>query len=181
MPKKKEVATTNQGGMSKEMRKAFAQQAIKKADNKANLEHLIHLQELVATNRLDYGDFKALDTRLSAYFNLCKSDAVMPTISGLAMSLCIRREELLKWVNGKTQYPNRDLVSQYFAMLEVYDDVASKDGRIPTMLHIFNAKNNYGYKDKVEISTGDDEEISDEEIEKRYREMHEIVNDEEDN
>ena len=41
-------------------------------------------------------------------------------------------------------------------------------------MEVFNAKNNYGYSDKTDVKIISDE-MSDEEIERRYRDMHEVV------
>ena len=157
----------------KAMTKALVEENKKKMANQNNLMHLANLQKITRPNIQSRNE---IDGTLTQYFNLCTEDNVMPTASGIAMVLGITRTQLLEWVNGGGKYPNRDVVAQYYSLLEVYDEISMKEGTIPPLIAIFNAKNNHGYKDEVTIKATD-EELSDEEIERRYREKHEIVSD----
>ena len=60
-------------------------------------------------------------------------------------------------------------------MLEIYDETAMKDQKINPVVAIFNQKNNHGWTDKVEIVHNNDRTETDEEINKRYEDMENIV------
>ena len=111
------------------------------------------------------------------YFDLCEEDGVKPSVAGLSVALHTNREILLSWVRGEVSVESADVIREYFALLEVFDETALKDNRTNAVAGLFNMKNNYGYKDQVEHKIVDDHEISDEEIERRYRLKHEIVSD----
>lgn len=153
--------------------KSLAEEDKRKRANQNNLVHLSHMQKI---SRPNIQVSEEVDSALTEYLNLCSADNVMPTASGMAMALGVSRTQLLEWVNGGGKYPNRDVVARYYSMLEVYDEISMKEGNVPPLIAIFNAKNNHGYKDEVTYKTSD-EELSDEEIERRYREKHEIVSD----
>lgn len=157
----------------KAVAKALAQEEKKKLTNQNNLAHLRHIQDIKCKSLEDRYE---IDKSLSDYFNICARDCIMPTASGIALTLGVRRSDLLEWINGSKPYPNKDVVTKYFSLLEVYDEIAMKEGTIPPLIAIFNAKNNHGYKDEVKMTTSVDD-LTDEEIEKRYREKHEIVSD----
>ena len=165
---KKNIPTTSS---NKAVNKVLAEEERRKIVNENNLIHLTHLQAL---KRPNLADSKDVEQALINYFGLCHADNVMPTTSGLALSLGMTRDMFLKVVNGQIKTENRDIVVKYFGLLEVYDEIAMKRGEIPSLVAIFNAKNNYGYKDRIEIGNTE-EDLSDEEIERRYREKHEVV------
>ena len=158
-------------GMTKAIAQAIVQEERKKLTNLNNLKHLANIQKLDKPN---IQNKKEVDKAMTDYFNLCTADEVMPTASGIAIVLGVTRTQLLEWVNGGGKFPNRDVVAYYYSLLEVYDELAMKEGHVPPLIAIFNAKNNHGYKDEVSIKSAD-EDLTDEEIERRYREKHEIV------
>ena len=92
------------------------------------------------------------------------------------MALGTNRRTLLKWYSGETRIYNREIIQQYFELLETFDELMFKDGKINPVGGLFLMKNNYGYTDKTEVKISDDD-MSVDEIERRYREQHEIVED----
>lgn len=108
------------------------------------------------------------------FFELCSKLNVKPSVSGFATALGTNRSTLLKWLDGSTKIDNKDIIIKAYSLLETFDEIAMKEGKIPPLIAIFNAKNNYGYTDKVDHQIIG-EEMSEEEIERRYREKHEIV------
>ena len=110
------------------------------------------------------------------YLNICEEDGIKPSVAGLGFALGVSREILLQWVRGEVSVECADVVRYYFSMLEVFDETALKDNKTNAVAGIFLGKNNYNYKDQVEHKIVDDREVSNEEIERRYRQMHEIVN-----
>lgn len=112
------------------------------------------------------------------YLNICEEDGIKPSASGLAFALKVSRDVLLQWVRGEISIECADVIRYYFSMLEVFDETALKDNKTNAVAGIFMGKQNYGYKDVVEHKIIDDRELSNEEIEMKYRKMHEIVNSE---
>ena len=141
---------------------------------------LTHLQSISNIKKPDLREPKQIIQACDTYFSLCKQDNQKPTMSGLAMALGTDRRTLLKWYNGESRVYNREIIQQYFNLLETFDELMLKDGKINPVGGLFIMKNNYGYTDKTELKISDNE-ISDEEIEARYREQHEIVSETNDN
>lgn len=137
-------------------------------------EHLLQVTKLEKPN---LNDRQAVDNVLSAYFGLCKTNEMKPAISGIGMVLGLSRKQVLDICNGQVKCGSTDIIITYYRMLEMFDEVAMKDGKIPQITGMFMAKNNYGYTDgeKVQIVK---EELTNEEIAERYRKMHEIVSEE---
>ena len=104
------------------------------------------------TNALKYKTQKQLQEGIDKYFNDCDKNNKPYTISGLALSLGIDRRTLIN-------YGERDL---FFAQIK------NAKARVETMLEenlyrlgnnsgiIFNLKNNYGWKDQVEVKNDND-------------------------
>lgn len=100
------------------------------------------------TNALKYKDEKELKKAIDNYFKKCDEQNKPYTMSGLALSLGIDRSTLIR-------YGDRDL----FATL-----IKEAKAKVETMLEenlyrlgnnsgiIFNLKNNYGWKDSVEVN-----------------------------
>ena len=112
------------------------------------------------------------------YFALCEKDGVKPSVAGLGLALGVSRSTLLSWVRGEVSTESSDVLQHYFNIIEVFDETALKDNRVNALAGVFGMKNNYDYKDQVEHKIVDEREISNEEIEMRYRQMHEIVGEE---
>ena len=136
----------------------------------------IHTNHLLEFGKPNLDNPYEVELAITTYFKLCQSDEVKPTVSGLAMALGVSRATLLKYANGTTRIQNREAVVMALQTIEVFDEMLLKEGLMPALAGIFLFKNNYGYTDKTEIVSGVDE-MSDEEIEKRYRDKHEIVGD----
>lgn len=104
------------------------------------------------TNALKYKTQQQLQEGIDKYFNDCDKNNKPYTISGLALSLGIDRRTLIN-------YGERDL---FFAQIK------NAKARVETMLEenlyrlgnnsgiIFNLKNNYGWKDQVEVKNDND-------------------------
>ena len=133
-----------------------------------------HLVKIAKIPKPKMSDPKDIDRACVMYFDACAEDDVRTTVSGLAMVLGVSRLTLLGMVNGTTRVENRELLAKWFQMLEITDEIAMKEGKTNPVSAIFLAKNNYGYVDEIRTKVVE-EEMSDEEIERKYRAMHEIV------
>ena len=137
------------------------------------------LQFTIKLAEIDPPNFKKredVERCCTQFLQLCVDKNIKPTVSGFATALGTNRTTLLNWLDGSTNIENREVILKAYSLIETFDEVAMKEGKIPPIIAIFNAKNNYGYTDKVEHRFSS-EDISDEEIERRYRDMHEVVSD----
>lgn len=139
--------------------------------NTSLLQHTIEIAKIKAPNFKDRKDVERVCTQ---YFELCTNSNVKPTVSGFATALGTNRTTLLNWLNGSVQVDNKEIILKAYSLIETFDEIAMKEGKIPPIIAIFNAKNNYGYSDKTDVKIVS-EDVSDEEIERRYRDMHEVV------
>lgn len=100
------------------------------------------------TNALKYKTQEDLQKGIDKYFNDCDANERPYTISGLALALDVDRKTLIN-------YGERDLFST---------QIKKAKARVENMLEenlyrlgnnsgiIFNLKNNYGWKDNIEVS-----------------------------
>ena len=141
---------------------------------KWSADALAHLNHVALIEKPDLKEPKQIIKACDSYFSLCKQDNQKPTMSGLAMALGTNRRTLLKWYSGETRVYNREIIQQYFDLLESFDELMLKEGKINPVGAVFIMKNNYGYTDKTEVKITDDD-LTEEEIKRRYEEQHEIV------
>ena len=148
---------------------------------------------IMGMGEIDLNDGDALADRLGEYFQLCSDNAIKPTMSGLALSIGVNRQELLRirdgsyetvtssrgmWTTSKVRHLSRDsasLIKKACELMEVMWEANFQEGSIQPVVGIFLGKNNYGYKDQVDTvvtakqeSTIDDAEAK--AIVEKYRE-----------
>ena len=100
------------------------------------------------TNALKYKTQKELEKAINEYFNKCDKNEKHYTMTGLALSLGIDRRTLIN-------YGNKDL---FFSLIK--NAKAKVEEQLEESLYrlgnnsgvIFNLKNNYGWKDNVEVT-----------------------------
>lgn len=136
---------------------------------------LAHIRKIQKITKPSVQFPSTIERACEQYFDLCENDGVKPSVAGLSLALGVSRSTLLTWVRGEVSIESADTIQHYFNLLEVFDETALKDNRTNAVAGIFLGKNNYDYKDQVEVKRIDEREISNEEIELRYRKMHEIV------
>lgn len=141
--------------------------------NTSLLEFTVEVAKITPPNFKSKPDVERACTQ---FLQLCIEKNIKPTVSGFATALGTNRATLLNWLDGSAKVENRDVILKAYSLIETFDEIAMKEGKIPPIIAIFNAKNNYGYTDKTDVKIISDE-MSDEEIEKRYRDMHEVVSD----
>ena len=106
------------------------------------------------TNALKYKTKEELEKAINEYFNKCDENEKHYTMTGLALSLGIDRRTLIN-------YGNKDL---FFSLIK--NAKAKVEEQLEESLYrlgnnsgvIFNLKNNYGWRDTVEVKN--DNEIS---------------------
>lgn len=135
-----------------------------------------HILEMAKIPQPLLSDPESVRKAIEQYFLLCQKNDVKPILSGLGTILGLSRKDILDIVSGHKKCESVEVIVKAYQLIEAFDEMAMKDGKIPPIIAIFNAKNNYGYTDGVKVEVVK-EELSNEEIAKRYREMHEIVSD----
>lgn len=140
--------------------------------NQSALEHLMLMREIPKPN---INDISQVANACESYFKLCHANDQKPLVSGLAMVLGITRKRLLDILQGKERSEARDVIEEYFGILEAYDELALKEGKINAVAGIFLDKNNYGYTDGVKLEIVKEEE-SNEAIAEKYRDRAKILN-----
>lgn len=100
------------------------------------------------TNALKYKTEKELQKGIETYFNMCDEKQKPYTMSGLALSLGIDRTTLVR-------YGDRDLFANLIknAKQKVQAQLEENAlmGKGNAVFTIFNLKNNYGWRDQVEV------------------------------
>lgn len=104
------------------------------------------------TNALKYKNEKELQQGIDAYFEDCDIKGKPYTISGLAYSLDIDRRTLLNYEKKDSYFP---LIKR--AKLRVEQQLEESLYRLGNNSGIiFNLKNNYGWKDQVEVTNNNE-------------------------
>ena len=107
------------------------------------------------TNALKYKTQEQLQKGIDAYFNMCDEKEKPYTMSGLALSLGIDRATLVR-------YGDRDLFAHQIKNAKQRVQAQLEEnalmGKGNAVFTIFNLKNNYGWRDQVEVKN--DNEIS---------------------
>ena len=101
------------------------------------------------TNALKYKTQEQLQKGIDKYFKECDEDKRPYTISGLALSLGIDRSTLVR-------YTDRDLfatqIKEAKQKVQAQLEENALMGKGNAVFTIFNLKNNYGWKDSVEVN-----------------------------
>lgn len=112
---------------------------------------MIRLQEngyIGNTNALKYKTEKELQKGIEEYFNMCDEKEKPYTMSGLALSLGIDRITLIN-------YGKRDLfftlIKEAKQRVQAQLEENALMGKGNAVFTIFNLKNNYGWRDQVEV------------------------------
>ena len=100
------------------------------------------------TNALKYKTEEELQKGIEAYFNMCDENQRPYTMSGLALSLGIDRITLIN-------YGKRDLfftlIKDAKQRVQAQLEENALMGKGNAVFTIFNLKNNYGWRDQVEV------------------------------
>ena len=149
-----------------------ANEELQKEWNKTIFTHIRHVKEIAKPN---ISDSEGVKKTCEAYFDICESERVRPTVSGLALALGVNRAILMKWLNGEISIQTADVIMEYFSLIEIFDETALKDNKTNAVAGLFNMKNNYGYKDEVEHRIVEDKKPTNKEIEEKYAGRQQII------
>lgn len=107
------------------------------------------------TNALKYKTEKDLQEGIDKYFQECNERELPYTMSGLAESLDIDRRTLTNYSNNDLFFP---LIKKAKQKVERQLEENALMGKSNSTFTIFNLKNNYGWRDQVEVKN--DNELS---------------------
>lgn len=107
------------------------------------------------TNALKYKNKEDLQKGIDAYFKECDNKKLPYTMSGLAESLDIDRRTLTNYGNNELFFP---LIKKAKQKVERQLEENALMGKANSTFTIFNLKNNYGWRDTVEVKN--DNEIT---------------------
>ena len=133
-----------------------------------NIKMFGHIRRLSSIKPPLIDDVEGVKKVCEEYFNLCEEDAVKPSIAGLAKVLGVNRTILRKWLSGEIKIQTADIILEYYSIIEIFDETAVKENKTNAVAGLFNMKNNYGYKDEVEVKHVDERKPTMKELEERY-------------
>ncbi len=97
---------------------------------------------------LKFQSVQELEKKIDAYFKKCDKDKKPYTITGLALALDTSRETLVNYEDREEFF---DTIKRAKLRCENYLEEGMITNRLNPTACIFNAKNNYGWRDKSEI------------------------------
>ena len=100
------------------------------------------------TNALKYKTQEELQKGIDAYFNMCDEKEKPYTMSGLALSLGIDRTTLVRY-GDRDLFANQIKNAKQRVQAQLEENALMGKGN--AVFTIFNLKNNYGWRDQVEV------------------------------
>lgn len=104
-----------------------------------------------------FNDVKEVEEKINAYFNYCEEKEKPYTMSGLAYYLEISRQTLVNY-SYKDEYFDTIKKARDRVQMQLEENALSNKAN-PTFT-IFNLKNNFDWKDKIEHSSSEVENIN---------------------
>ena len=98
-----------------------------------------------------------VEEKINAYFNYCEEKEKPYTMSGLAYYLGISRQTL---VNYSNQYQFFDTIKKARDRVQMQLEENALSNKANPTFTIFNLKNNFDWKDKIEHSSSEVENIN---------------------
>lgn len=136
--------------------------------------------------KIDIMDNVSVNARIDEYLELCYEMDKKPTISGMALSLGVTKEDLTTIKLGnytkKKRIQNlpeeiKESIRKAHVLLESLWESYMLDGKISPQAGAFLAKNNFGYRDQVDyvVTPGDSQGLqSREQLDKLANELLEL-------
>jgi len=135
------------------------------------LAHIYNIYKLPKV----HSDDELMD-RFNGYFEKCISDGIIPTVEGLYMSsgyTISYMKDIDTGIERGFSNNTRAIIKKAKDIVQEYDAQMVNQGKLNPIPYIFRSKNYYGMSDRTEIQVSparDTEEMSAEEIAKRYLE-----------
>lgn len=123
--------------------------------NTTGAELKLQIQDLNTLRKLpsyDHKDPKAVAERIDYYFEFCANRQKRPTVEGLSLALGITRQALFVWENKQDK--RAEVVKQAKALLNALIVDWAVENKINPVTMIFLSKNNFSYRDSVQVEAG---------------------------
>ena len=162
----------NRGAAPPQVRKGFGESA----EDKQLISRLL-TEALDAYNQPKVKSDEELAERWNQYFHKCAETGQIPTVEEMAMYSGFTQATVWDWENGRRQgfsSQTAEIVKKAKEYLKSFDAKLVVSGKVNPIVYFFRAKNYYGMSDKQELvvstGTGSEQDISAEDIAKRYLE-----------
>lgn len=151
-------------------------------DNKKYLSAALIIAQLP---KIDYHDPEQVKTRIVEYFQIIMDTDNRPTVSGLGLALGLDRRRLWEIRSGEyethtgmAELPRetRDLIIKAHELLENQWENYMMNNKMNPIAGIFFGTNNYGYRNRAELTYSDgkkEEDYNPDDIRRRYIEATE--------
>lgn len=127
----------------------FGQENVQKGDN---ARYLRHAMATLGLPEIDISDEKQVGERIDWYFNHCIESDMKPTVKGLCNALGISRNTINTWHKEEYRgFTHSDLIKKAYDLMEELWEDYMLNGKINPVSGIFLGRNNWGYKDKIDI------------------------------
>lgn len=129
--------------------KDFGQENVEPGDNSRYLRFARVALDLPP---IDISDEKQVEMRLTQYFDFCEQNDMKPGMAGMASWLGVDRNTILNWKNGNYRAETHLCpIKKAVAILETLWEGYMQNGKVNPASGIFLAKNQFGYRDQVDI------------------------------
>lgn len=167
------VADKHRNGSTKKVYKALADEHKNEEISLSIKTKSSALRQAIDAPKVNLSDTQQVQARTFAYLEACEIASCFPSVMGLSGAMGFSRQNLYRWLLAHPDHPTTDFVNMVRdAIADVLTD-ASLHNNANAVQVIFTLKNWHDHADKVEIAPVmhrpvDDEEVSVDEIRKRY-------------
>ena len=104
---------------------------------------------------IDITDPEQVQERISAYFDHCQRNNLLPCIAGVANWIGVHRDTLHSWKTGEfRKETHQKIIQRAYDVIEEILVAMLYDDKITSPCGIFLLKSVFGYRDRVDISLG---------------------------
>lgn len=176
-----------QGRPKNPLKKSVTGWAIKdfEGENSKFLQHEMNLLSYAQANYSDFTDYDTIAQGCQFYLEECSKADIKPNVVGLACTLGVNRDTLIKHMTGdlRTDPNAKDLLNQMYSIMELQLNLAIQSGGSNPLGNIFLLKNHHNYSDKNELLVEGKQptviEQSDAELKSKYLENTIDISDDE--
>lgn len=185
MEKKKTKAVTEKPRTGRGGKRNFpnAKMEVKTSEDRALVSKLL-TEVLTEYRQTKVKSDEELKERLSDYFARCAMNGQTPTVEEMAMCTGYTYDTVYDWETGRNHGfspETSDIIKKSKNFMRTFDAKLVISGKMNFLAYCFRAKNYYGMVDKQEMvftpNTTLGEQLSPEQLQKKYLEDTEIVSD----
>ncbi len=142
------------GSLSKEERERISQHRTPKLKQGENAQTLQFMLRMSSLPRVDYTSAEAVAERIQYYFEQCVEYDIRPGIEGMCNALGIARNTFYDWSvgNNRKGQGHQEVTLRAKQVLAAMLEEWMQTGKINPVTGIFLSANNFGYKQRVEVT-----------------------------